>query len=73
MEAENPRYLLVLGFLTICWRGFNYDLEKSEEYIERDCAILKRIQEDDALRQYIETSLGKKAEEIFNCAAQSSE
>ncbi len=49
---------------------FNCEPEINNEYIERDRALLKRIQEDDALRQYIETTLGKKAEEIFNCAAQ---
>lgn len=38
------------------------------EYTKRDREMLKKIQEDDALRQYIETTIGKKAEDIFNFA-----
>lgn len=48
---------------------FNCEPEISNEYIARDRDLLKKIQEDDALRQYIETALGKKAEDIFNYAA----
>ncbi|MGN0650039.1 MAG: hypothetical protein ACI4KM_06350 [Oscillospiraceae bacterium] len=35
------------------------------EYVERDSHIIALIQEDVLLREYIEKSLGKKAEEIF--------
>lgn len=37
-------------------------------YIQRDRQILKAIQKDDDLRQYIEKKFGQKAEEIFNYA-----
>lgn len=39
------------------------------EYIQRDIEILKAIQEDDDLREYIEKKTGKKAEDIFNYRA----
>lgn len=38
-------------------------------YAQRDRQILKAIQEDDDLRQYIEKKLGQKAEMIFNYAS----
>lgn len=50
----------------------NYYGNESEvmyEYTKRDREILKKIQEDDALRKYIENTMGKKAEDIFNYAA----
>lgn len=46
-----------------------FDPEIRYEYIQRDRAVLERIREDDALRQYIETTFKKKAEDIFNYAA----
>ena len=46
-----------------------FDPEIRSEYIQRDREVLKRIQEDDDLRHYIEGKIGKKAEEIFNYAA----
>lgn len=49
---------------------FNCEPEISNEYVARDRDLLKKIQEDDALRLYIETRIGKKAEDIFNYAAQ---
>lgn len=45
-----------------------YDPEIRKEYIERDRHVLKAIQDDDDLRDYIEKKIGKKAEEIFNYA-----
>lgn len=47
---------------------YEYDPEIRYSYIQRDRAVLERIQEDDELRQYIEKKLGKKAEEIFDYA-----
>lgn len=46
-----------------------YDPAIMYEYVNRDREALKNIQKDDALRQYIETTIGKKAEDIFNYAA----
>lgn len=50
-----------------------YYYEKNPEiqffYAQRDMCILKAIQEDDELRQYIEKKLGGKAETIFNYAS----
>lgn len=46
-----------------------FDPEIRFEYINRDKRVLKRIQEDDDLRQYIEKKIGRKAEEIFNYAS----
>ncbi len=40
--------------------------EVRESYVERDQKILKKIQQDQNLRTYIETSFGLKAEEIFS-------
>ena len=39
------------------------------EYVQRDIEILRAIQEDDDLREYIEKKTGKKAEDIFNYRA----
>lgn len=47
---------------------YEYDEEIRYEYIQRDKEVIKRIQEDDDLRQYIEKKFGKRAEEIFNYA-----
>ena len=44
------------------------DPEIRFEYIQRDKAILAKIEEDNDLRYYIEKKLGKKAEEIFKYA-----
>lgn len=52
-----------------CQNYSAYDPEIRCEYINRDREALKNIQEDDALRQYIETTIGKKAEDIFNYTA----
>ena len=46
-----------------------HELEVRYEYMQRDKAVLEKIQEDDDLRQYIEKKFGKKAEEIFSYAA----
>lgn len=46
-----------------------YDPEIKYEYQQRDKQILEAIQGDDYLRRYIEDTLGKKAEDIFNVAA----
>lgn len=46
-----------------------FDPEIRFEYINRDKRVLKRIQEDDDLWQYIEKKIGRKAEEIFNYAS----
>lgn len=45
-----------------------YDPEIRNEYIQRDKCVLKAIQEDEDLRNYIEKKIGKKAEEIFDYA-----
>jgi len=45
-----------------------FEPEIRDEYIQRDKSMLKKIQEDDDLRYYIERKIGKKAEEIFNYA-----
>lgn len=45
-----------------------YDPEIKFYYIQRDQQVLKAIQEDEDLRQYIEKKLGRKAETIFNYA-----
>lgn len=42
--------------------------ELRAEYIKRDKEVLISIQEDEDLRRYVETKLGKKAEQIFNYA-----
>ena len=52
-----------------CQNYCEQEPEVAYEYIKRDKEILRKIQEDDALRQYIETTIGKKAEDIFNYAA----
>ena len=52
---------------------FSYDdfqPEISYEYMERDRAVLERIQEDDDLREYIEKKFGKKAEQILDTLRQ---
>lgn len=52
--------------------GNHYYYERNpeirSEYAERDKRVLKKIQEDDDLRLYIEKKLGRKAEDIFNYA-----
>lgn len=46
-----------------------HDPEIRFEYIQRDKHVLEKIQEDDDLRQYIEKTFKRKAEEIFNYAS----
>lgn len=48
---------------------YEQDPEIRFEYIQRDQCVLKKIQEDDELRQYIENTFQKKAEDIFNYAS----
>lgn len=43
----------------------DYPPEIGFEYLQRDRNVLRRIQEDDDLRKYIETVFRKSAEEIF--------
>lgn len=45
---------------------YEHDPEIRFEYMQRDQAVLERIQEDEDLRKYIEKIFQKKAEEIFN-------
>ena len=46
----------------------NLDPEVRGEYLRRDRQVLRKIQEDEGLRAYIEGRIGKRAEEIFNYA-----
>lgn len=48
---------------------YEQDPEIRFEYIQRDQRVLEIIQEDDDLRQYIEKTFKRKAEEIFNYAS----
>lgn len=65
IEASKEFYKDDIGY-----QGYDgHDPEIQYEYIQRDRAVLERIQEDDALRQYIEATFKKKAEDIFNYAA----
>lgn len=48
---------------------YEQDPEIMFEYIERDKRMLEKVQSDDELRLYIETKVGRKAEDIFNYAA----
>lgn len=45
---------------------YEYDPEIRFEYMQRDRAVLERIQEDKDLRKYLEKVFKRKPEEIFN-------
>lgn len=69
--AESAREIIRIADSKECREHYYYECDPEIKfyYIQRDRQILKAIQEDDDLRQYIEKKLRQKAEMIFNYAS----